>query len=96
MVQHLQDKVYQLEKELSKVTDEKSKAEESYSSLKQKYEALVKKNEKVEEEVIELRRVTHKLDERAVLPKHVDKGVQTDQGMDICLTALFGLFTLST
>lgn len=85
------------ENKIKQQASDDGSSEESYISLKQKYEvlerenealkrkneALERKNKKLEEEVVEHRRVTHK---RAVLPKHVDEGVQTDQGMD-CLVS---------
>ena len=102
MVKHLEDedKVNQLEKKLIE-------AEEMYISEKQKNEALARKNgalarkngalarknEALEKEVVKLRQVVHKQNKCAV-PRHIQI-VHTDQGMDICLTALFGLFMLA-
>ena len=64
--------------------------------LQDKVNQLEKKNQALEKEAVELRGVIHKRNKCALVPKHVDQGVQTEGGMDICLTALFGLFMLST
>ena len=75
LVKHLQDKVCQLTND--------------NTSLQQRCEALEKNNKKFEKEVVDLRQRIYEQNKLAVLHKHVDKEVQTNQGMDICLTTLF-------